>query len=163
MAGRPKVLEDHVKYLRQNLKENIEYLDKRLYEFKLLSYLVEGKRFDTFRPRVRPWLTGGAVKLEVEVKSFRDVLPLLERLAEWGYDFNESDDAPTYNTRYYRSDRIVIDATLVEGDANCRRVIVGYEQPSPPRPIYGFDCGGAQDLPDPNPNPAVLSDETSSA
>jgi len=167
MASRPKQIEAHVKWLRQNLKEQIEAMDKRMYEFKLLSYIVDGQRFRALSPTVSPWLATNRVKLEVTVKSFKDTLPLLEKLADWGYDFSKSEDQPTYGVRRYISDRIVIEAELQEGDESCRRVVIGYEKLSEPRPIYGFECGDPQDLPAANPNPATPvefdSDETTSA
>jgi len=154
MADLPPKVKDHVEWLRKNLKDTILKYKEKSGDFKFAYDLIANR--DLFPkemdPSVSDWLDGDRVKIHCYVASFRDVLPILERierLAEaphyiHGFRFTESRDAPIWNERAYYCDRMTIEAELKgEGTENCKRVITGYTSPEP-RPIYAFDCAPGQ-------------------
>jgi len=162
--ARPKKVEQRVKELRAYAKSQIAAIDERLPEFKLLTYIIDGGRFKDMNPDLSMYFYGGdPVRMDVTVKAFADVLPLLEKITEYGYDFTESRDAPEYGMRYYISDRIKVAAALQEGDESCKRVVIGYTEPGAPRPIYEFRCGDPTPLPPPADNPLPVPDDSTSA
>ena len=151
----PEQIKAHIAMLRKNLKDIVAHYEARSHEFKILGYLSQAKSYSNLEMSTSNWLTDGRVQVTVRVRAFPDVLPLLEQLSNWGYDFKSTRDWPQYNDRHFISDRIEVIAHLVgEGTDDCRKVIVGYTKPSEPQPIYEFQCG-KQDAPPANPNPQL--------
>jgi hypothetical protein len=153
----PTQLQKHIKDLRANLRQQIADLEATAPTFSFAYALVANKSLlpDEMDARVSTWLVwGNRVKINVTVKSFRDMLPILERIESLadhgvlGYSFTNTEDHPSYSERQYISSKLLIEARLKgEGDDSCRRVVTGYTIPKP-QPIYGFDCGdGEEQLP----------------
>lgn len=77
------------------------------------------------------------------VKSFEDVGPLLEEVAEgMGVEFDGTRDEALAGWREYTCSKtpwLRVDAEIIDNGApgGCRKVIVGYEQ----QPVYELRCG----------------------
>jgi hypothetical protein len=146
----PPKIQAHVEWLKSNFKDSLANYEKNATMFKHLSYLQNKTAYTSLAHldiTIDDWLFCGKPKLVVDVKTFPSILPLLEILANWGCDFNRSHDSATYNTRSYYSDKVCVEAHLQEGDETCKRVIIGYHEPEPPRPKYAFQCGDALPVP----------------
>jgi hypothetical protein len=156
MAKLPEQFKKHTQWLRESTRQSIKQYEEVAHMLNLLTYLKAYPRFSHLDPSISDWLDNGRPKLTIRVKSFPETLPVLEQLADWGCDFNRTADQLTWGDRLYYSDKCVVEAHLVEGSDECKRVIIGYKQVEP-QPIYKFDCGPDQTLPPVNPNP--LPDE----
>jgi hypothetical protein len=88
------------------------------------------------------------VIIRVDVKSIKEITPVLEVLTEeMGAEFDCTRDEADLGWREFISSNmpwIRVDAELKGDGPECRRVIVGYEQ----KPVYEIKCGDDAAMPD---------------
>jgi hypothetical protein len=88
------------------------------------------------------------VIIRVDVKSIKEITPVLEVLTEeMGAEFDNTHDEASLGWREFTSSNmpwIRVDAELKGEGPECRRVIVGYEQ----KPVYEIKCGDDAATPD---------------
>lgn len=91
------------------------------------------------------------VIIRVDVKSIKEITPVLEVLTEeTGAEFDRTHDEASLGWREFTSSNmpwIRVDAELRGEGPECRRVIVGYEQ----KPVYEIKCGEEAAMPDAAP------------
>ena len=91
------------------------------------------------------------VIIRVDVKSIKEITPVLEVLTEeMGAEFDQTRDEADLGWREFTSSNmpwIRVDAELRGEGPECRRVIVGYEQ----KPVYEIKCGDDAAMPDAAP------------
>lgn len=91
------------------------------------------------------------VIIRVDVKSIKEITPVLEVLTEeMGAEFDRTHDEADLGWREFTSSNmpwIRVDAELKGEGPECRRVIVGYEQ----KPVYEIKCGDDAAMPDAAP------------
>jgi hypothetical protein len=91
------------------------------------------------------------VIIRVDVKSIKEITPVLEVLTEeMGAEFDRTHDEASLGWREFTSSNmpwIRVDAELRGEGPECRRVIVGYEQ----KPVYEIKCGDEAAIPDAAP------------
>ena len=91
------------------------------------------------------------VIIRVDVKSIKEITPVLEVLTEeMGAEFDRTHDEASLGWREFTSSNmpwIRVDAELRGEGPECRRVIVGYEQ----KPVYEIKCGDDAAMPDAAP------------
>ena len=91
------------------------------------------------------------VIIRVDVKSIKEITPVLEVLTEeMGAEFDRTHDEASLGWREFTSSNmpwIRVDAELRGEGPECRRVIVGYEQ----KPVYEIKCGDEAAMPDAAP------------
>ena len=91
------------------------------------------------------------VIIRVDVKSIKEITPVLEVLTEeMGAEFDRTHDEARLGWREFTSSNmpwIRVDAELRGEGPECRRVIVGYEQ----KPVYEIKCGDEAAMPDAAP------------
>jgi hypothetical protein len=91
------------------------------------------------------------VIIRVDVKSIKEITPVLEVLTEeMGAEFDQTRDEADLGWREFTSSNmpwIRVDAELRGEGPECRRVIVGYEQ----KPVYEIKCGEEAAMPDAAP------------
>lgn len=91
------------------------------------------------------------VIIRVDVKSIKEITPVLEVLTEeMGAEFDRTHDEADLGWREFTSSNmpwIRVDAELKGEGPECRRVIVGYEQ----KPVYKIKCGDDAAMPDAAP------------
>lgn len=91
------------------------------------------------------------VIIRVDVKSIKEITPVLEVLTEeMGAEFDRTHDEANLGWREFTSSNmpwIRVDAELKGEGPECRRVIVGYEQ----KPVYEIKCGDDAAMPDAAP------------
>ena len=91
------------------------------------------------------------VIIRVDVKSIKEITPVLEVLTEeMGAEFDQTRDEADFGWREFTSSNmpwIRVDAELRGEGPECRRVIVGYEQ----KPVYEIKCGDDAAMPDAAP------------
>jgi hypothetical protein len=114
---------------------------------------------------VRYAFTHKKVIIRVEVKTIKEVEPVLEVLTEeLGSEFDRTHDEASLGWREFTSSNVPwirVDAELKGEGPECRRVIVGYEQ----KPVYEIRCGDEAAAPDaappqePEVPPAPTTDE----
>jgi hypothetical protein len=165
MANLPPEVKKYVARLKADVKATVAKYEAAADVFRFAYALTANKALlpDSYKASVAEWMDGDKVKMRIWVKSFRDMLPILEAieraadLGVKGYAFTKTLDYPAYSERVYISDKLMVEATLEgSGDNNCKRIITGYE-PVEPRPIYAFDCGnGAEQIPD---HPELLEEQ----
>lgn len=159
----PKHVREQIGYMKELHKKQLKAYDDMAWTFRYIdTCITNGLIPKEFRPHLSSYLRhtyidvpdgeGGTTCVEVwqatvnvRVKSFKDVLPVLEQLSSVNlddYQFTKTEDHPDWSERVYSSKRIRVEARLEgEGVEGCRREVVGYKAPSTdPIPIYEFKC-----------------------
>jgi hypothetical protein len=118
--------------------ERIHELSKLASDIAKLSILQEEtEEFNTARFH----FIGRKLVICAPVKKLADIEPLLDHLQKkFGFEFDSTVDAPEYGWRQFESTSaswLCVNAELIGDSIECRRVVVGYQDPLP---IYKFEC-----------------------
>lgn len=132
VAAITKVREDAARQIKrlQALDANFAIADA------IVSVLPE-----EMKARISTYISwSNKVEIEIDVVSFKDTLPALEAMMEFGIGFSESRDDPDWNQRSYSGEGVTVTAHLIgAGSEGCKRVIKTWRVPDPV-PVYEFVC-----------------------